>query len=334
MIRRRYFITGVGALVAFPVVVLAQQARKLRRVALILTTSPISEMAGSEPVHPGTKAFLRELRALGYIEGQNILVERRSAEGHSDRFPSIVRELVSLKTDVIVSAGGDSHVRRVKDTTSTVPIVMLDSVEPDKAGLVASLARPGGNVTGLTIVIDSEIEAKRLELLREAIPSLSRVAYIGSKAAWDSPGAQALRRAASVFGVEIVHVEHKPTDYTTAFATIERQRPDAIFASFSSETFANRRAIGEFALRARLPGMFPFSEIAEAGGLMAYGMSVPDLFRRSAHYVDKILKGARPADLPIERPTKFDLVINRRTAEKLGLSISQSLLLRADRVIE
>lgn len=334
MIRRRHFVTAVGVLVAFPPLVLAQQARKLHRVALILTTSPISEMAGSEPVHPGTRAFLQELLARGYIEGQNILVERRSAEGHSERFPSIVRELVSLKTDVIVTAGGDSHIRQVKNAAGTVPIVMLDSVEPDKAGLVASLARPGGNVTGLTITIDPEIEAKRLELLKEAIPSIRRVAYIGTKAAWESPGAQSLRRVASAFRVEISHVEHTPTDYTTAFATIVRQRPDAIFASFSSETFANRRTLGEFALRAKLPGMFPFSEIAEAGGLMSYGMSVPDLFRRAAQYVDSILKGARPADLPVERPRKFDLVLNQRAAKHLGLSIAQSLLLRVDRVIE
>ena len=213
-------------------------------------------------------------------------------------------------------------------------IVMLASQEPDKAGLVASLARPGGNLTGLTIDIGPEIEAKRLELLMEAIPTVRRVAYIGTKALWESLGAQALRRAASAFGVELIHVEHTPTDYTSAFATIERQRPDAVFASFSAETFANRRAIGEFSLKARLAGMFPYSEISEAGGLMSYGMSVPDLFRRSAHYVDKLLKGAKPADLPIERPTKFDLVINRRTASELGLSIPRLVLLRADRVIE
>ena len=334
MMRRRYFITGVGALVVLPAAVLAQQARKLHRVALILTTSPISEMTGIDPVHPGTGAFLRELRALGYTEGQNIVVERRSAEGHFDRFPSIARELVTLKTDVIVVAGGNSHYKQVKDTTSSVPIVMLASQEPEKAGLVASLARPGGNVTGLTIDISPEIDAKRLELLREAIPGLRRVAYIGSKAAWDSAGAQVLRRAASTFGVELTHVESTPTDYTTAFATIERQRPDAVFASFSPETFANRKALAGFTLKARLAGMFPYAEIAEAGGLMSYGMSVPDLFRRSGHYVDKLLKGARPADLPIERPTKFDLVINRKTANQLGLSIPQSVLLRAERVIE
>lgn len=332
--RRRHFIIGFGALVVLPTAVLAQQPRKLHRVALILTTSPISEMAGIEPVHTGTRAFLRELRSLGYTEGENIVVERRSAEGHFDRFPSIVRELVSLKTDVIVAAGGNSHYKQVKDTTSSVPIVMLASSDPDKAGLVASLARPGGNVTGLTIDISPEIEAKRLELLREAMPHLRRVAYIGTKAVWDSPGAHALRRAALVLGVELMHVEHTPTDYTTAFATIERQRPDAIFASFSPETFANRGVLAEFGLKSRLAGMFPYSEIAEAGGLMSYGMSVPDLFRRSAHYVDKILKGAQPAELPIERPTKFDLVINRKTASDLGLSIPQSVLLRADRVIE
>jgi putative tryptophan/tyrosine transport system substrate-binding protein len=334
MMRRRHFITGVGALIAIPAVVLAQQARKQHRVALILTTSHISEMAGPDPVHPGTRAFLRELRTLGYIEGQNIVIERRSAEGQFDRFPSIVGELVRLNVDVIVSAGANSHYRQVKDAANAIPIVMLASQEPDKAGLVASLARPGGNVTGLTIDISPEIEAKRLELLKEAIPGIRRVAYLGTKAAWDSPPAKELRRAAPLFGVELKHVEHTPTDYTTAFAAIERQRPDAIFASFSAETFAHRRTIAEFALKARLAGVFPYQEITEAGGLMSYGMSVPDLFRRSAHYVDKILRGANPGDLPVERPTKFDLVINRKTADELGLSIPQSVLLRADRVIE
>lgn len=333
--RRRHFITWVGTLiVSLPSSVLAQQVRKTRRVALILTTSPISEMAGPEPVHPGVKAFLRELRALGYTEGQNILIERRSAEGHFDRFPSIVRELIGLKTDVIVTPGMTLLYPQVKDAPGSVPIVMVTSQEPDKVGLVASLARPGGNVTGLTVNIDPEIEGKRLELLKEAVPRLRRVAYIGTKTLWESSGAQALRRAGSALGVDIVHVEHTPTDYTAAFATIERQRPDAIFASTSTETFANRQVIGEFALKARIPGMFPHSEIAEAGGLMSYGVNVPDLFRRSAHYVDRILKGARPADLPIERPTKFDLVVNQRTAKELGLSIPQSLLQRADRVIE
>lgn len=332
--RRRDFITWVGVLAAAPTSVLAQPARKVHRVALIATTSPIAELEGPEPVHPGTRAFLRELRALGYTEGQNIVVERRTAEGQFDRYTPIARELVGLKTDVIVAAGDNSHYRQIKDVTSSVPIVMLASQGPDKVGLVASLARPGGNVTGLAIEIGPEIEAKRLELLREILPRVRRVAYIATLERWDSPNAEALRQVASTFGVEIAHVEHTPSDYTSAFATVARQRPDAVFASFSAETFANRRAIGEFARKARLAGVFPYSEIAEAGGLMSLGMSVPDLYRRSAHYVDKILKGARPGDLPIERPTKFDLVINRKAANELGLTIPQSVWLRADRVIE
>jgi putative tryptophan/tyrosine transport system substrate-binding protein len=204
----------------------------------------------------------------------------------------------------------------------------------EKAGLVASLARPGGNLTGLTIDISPEIEAKRLELLKAAIPTLRRIAYLGTNAAWESAATQALRRAARLFGVEVLHVEHIPTDYGAAFAAVTRLQPDAIFASYTPETYAHRQSIAEFALKHRLPGMYPYQEMAEAGGLMSYGMSVPDLFRLSAHYVDKILKGAKPADLPIEQPTKFELVINRRTANALGLDLPQSLLLRADRVVE
>ncbi|MEW6687798.1 MAG: ABC transporter substrate-binding protein [Pseudomonadota bacterium] len=280
------------------------------------------------------RVFLEELRRLGHVEGEGLIVERRSAEGRFERFGEIVAGLAAMRTEVIVCAGDNSLYRRARDAAGGVPIVMIASSEPDRAGLVASLARPGGTVTGLTIDIGPEIEAKRMEILKEALPGASRVAYLARRAAWEHPYALAVRATAKKFGVALVHVEHTPDNYASAFDELERNRPDALFASFSAETFGHRQPIAEFTLRARLPGIFPYREITELGGLMSYGTSAPDLFRKAASYVDRILRGAKPGDLPIERPTRFDFVVNLRTARALGIPLPRSILLRADRVIE
>ena len=333
--RRRIFLAAaVAQLLAAPLTAEAQPAEKMHRVAFILTTSPAAEMAGPEPAHPIVLAFVREMRALGHVEGRNLVLERRSAEGRSERYQSIGAELVQLKTDVIVTAGVGAQVRRMRDATGTIPIVMLGSSEPVEYGLAQSLARPGGNVTGLLASAGSEMGAKRLQLLEEILPNVSRISYLGDKAAWADSFAEAVRRAAKALDIEVLFAEHIPGNLDKTFARIERQNADALFASGATTVYAQRLQIVQFAREARLPDSHLFAEMASAGALMSYGVNAPDLGRRSAHYVDKILKGAKPADLPIEQPVKFDFIINLRTANALGLKIPQSVLLRADRVIE
>ncbi len=332
--KRRDLLAAAGALLAAPLVAEAQPAEKMHRVAFILTTSPAAEMAGAEPAHPITRAFVHEMRTLGYVEGRNLALERRSAEGRAERYQSIGAELVQLKTDVIVTAGVGAQVRRVRDATGTIPIVMLGSSEPVEYGLARSLARPGGNVTGLLASAGSEMGAKRLQLLKEILPQMSRISYLGDEVAWEDSGAETVRRAAKALDIEVLFAEHIPGNLEETFARIARQNPDALFASGATSVYAQRLQIVQFARKARLPDTYLFAEMAVAGALMSYGVNAPDLGRRSAHYVDKILKGAKPGDLPIERPTKFNLVINLRTAKALGIKIPPMSLLRADRVIE
>jgi len=330
-------VTSVVAvlLLAAPLSAGAQQIRKVHRVGLIFTTSPVSEMVGPEPVHPSARAFVDGLRALGYIEGQNLILERRSAEGRFERFGEIVAELVRLKADVIV-APGDLIPRAAMAITTTVPIVMTTSTDPVREGLVQSLARPGGNITGLTLTPAPEIEAKRVELLREVLPGLSRVAYLASKddRDWHSPAGQSLQAAAQALGVTLVLAEHTSQQFTEAFTLISRARVQALLVAASPPAFAGRALVVDFATRSQLPSMFAFREPVELGGLMSYGVNVADNFRRAATYVDKMLKGAKPADLPVEQPTKFELVVNLKTAKALGLAVPVSVLTRADQVIE
>ena len=333
--RRREFIALVGSALAWPIAARAQQAEKVFRVGLVLTTAPGSEMVGPDPIYPPTRAFVHALRDLGYIEGRNLVLERRSAEGRFERFGDIVAELVRLKVDVIVT-GGNPPARAAKAVTTTVPIVAVAVADPVADGLVQSLARPGGNVTGLTIRVGSESEAKRLQLLKEMLPGVSRVAYLGSKENkdWEGPWGESVRTAAQALSVTLALAEHTPRQYADAFTVISRARAEALFVGPGPVAYADRALIVDFATRARLPSSFAFRESVELGGLMSYGVSVVDLFRRSATYVDKILKGAKPADLPVEQPTKFELVINLKTAKALGLTVPPSLLARADEVIE
>jgi putative ABC transport system substrate-binding protein len=260
-------------------------------------------------------------------------LERRSAEGTFERFAPIVAELVSLNVDVIV-VSSTPLAQRAREVTTAVPIVLGVSTDPVGSGLAQSLARPGGNVTGLTADVGPEIQGKRLELLKGAVPRASRVAFLGTKKLWDVVYETSLKAGAQALGLTVFLVEHTPTEYAGAFALIGRERPDALFVANSSENFAQRQLIVNFATSNRLPNIHAFRQSVEVGGLMSYGVNVTDLFRRAAGYVDKILKGAKPGDLPIEQPTKFELVINLKAAKALALTIPPSLLQRADQVIE
>jgi putative ABC transport system substrate-binding protein len=311
----------------------AQPPPVAHRVGLVFVASPIAQMAGTEPVHPSVRAFVHELRRRGYVEGRNFVLERRSAEGRSERLDGILADLLRLDMDVIVVAGNDVP-RIAMRMTRTVPIVMASSRSPVEAGLVASLARPDGNVTGLSIDGGPDTEARRLELLTQALPRISRVAFLGTRNDWDEPLGQATRAAAKTLGVALGHAEVTLGQYDDAFAALLRDRPDAVFVANSASNYAHRHRIADFALSSRLPAIHPFREIVEVGGLMSYGANVPDLYRRAAGYVDRILKGARPRDLPVEQPTKFDLAVNLKTATVLGITIPQSLLLLADELLQ
>jgi putative ABC transport system substrate-binding protein len=332
---RRMFIASVGAFAATPLPTGAQQRDKVYRVGLIFTTSPVAEVSGSEPSHPSARAFVHELRALGYREGQNLVLAARSAEGKFERFPEIVAELIGLKADVILIVGQRTLAFAAKKATTTVPIVIANAFfDVVESGLVSTLARPGGNITGLTATVGPEIEAKRVELLKAALPEIRRVAFLGMRTDWDDQFGKSIQAAARQLGVTLLHAAHTPNEYADAFAAVVRERPDAVLVANSPVNFANRRLIVDFTAKSRLPGIYSRLEYVEAGGLISYGVHVPHLFRRAATFVDKILKGAKPADLPLEQPTRFELSINLKVAKSLGLAIPQSLLIRADHVIE
>jgi putative ABC transport system substrate-binding protein len=290
-------------------------------------------MSGPSP-HRIVKFFLEALKDLGYVEGRNLILERRSAEGRLEEIPNVVAEVVRLKVDVIVSST-NAITRAAKDATTTLPIVMFAGAAPVEAGLVAHLARPGGNVTGISADLGGALHGKRLELLKEAVPRISRVAFLGHPLVWDAPPAQNVRAMARSLGLTLFLAAYTSgTDVTPAFPIITRERADAIFVAGSPTTAYYRRQIIEFANANRLPACFVNREAVDEGALMYYGSHDPDLMRLTAVYVDKILKGAQPRDLPIEQPSKFQLVINLKTAKTLGLTIPPSLLQRADQVIE
>jgi putative ABC transport system substrate-binding protein len=277
------------------------------------------------------KAFRQGLRDLGYVEGQSIRFEERWAQGRPDRLPGLAAELVRLQVVVVVTGGGEAA-RAAKQATATVPIVMATGSDPVKRGIVESLARPGGNVTGVSS-ISSELMAKRIELLRELLPKISRVAILWDETPNARMSVQELEAAARAFGIGIHTVGVRgPNDFARAFSEAGGDR--AVIVVASSSMFTERKRIADLALKHRLPTALGAREYVEAGGLFSYSVNYPDQFRRAASYVDKILKGAKPADLPIEQPTKFELVINLKTAKALGLTIPPSLLQRANQVIE
>jgi putative ABC transport system substrate-binding protein len=310
----------------------AQQSSRVYRVALVYTTSSIAELSGPEPVHPGARAFVHALRDLGYVEGRNLILERRSAEGKFERFPDIIRELISAKMDVIVTLA-NAATRAAKELTQTVPIVMVAGVNPVEAGLVQSLARPGGNITGLTVDTGPEIVGKRLQLLKALLPRNARVAFLASREEVEADGKQ-ITEAATKLGLKLLFAEHSPTQYAEAFAHVSRERADAMQVAQSAQNFGHRQEIVDFAARNRLPTIYPNREYADIGGLIAYGVEIAEVSRRTVQYIDRILKGANPASLPVERPNKFALVINLGTAKTLGLTIPPLLIQQADELIK
>ncbi len=304
----------------------AQQPAKIPRIGYLGTNFPTTNPARIE-------AFRQGLRELGYVEGKNIVIEWRYAEGKADRLPGLAAELVRLKVDVIVTAG-PAPTRPAKEATVTIPIVMAQVNDPVANGFVASLARPGGNITGLS-TLAPEISGKQLELLKEIVPKLSRVAVFGTST---NPGnAQQLREtelAARAFGVKLQYLDVLgPKDIETAFQEARKGRAEAVLGLGGPVLNSQRKQIADLAIKSRLPAIFPQSEYVEAGGLITYGVSNTDLFRRAATYVDRILKGTKPADLPVEQPTKFELIINLKAAKQIGLTIPPNVLARADKVI-
>ena len=281
------------------------------------------------------EAFRQGLRELGYVEGQNIAIEWRSAEGKADQLPGLAAELVRLKVDAIVT-GGAGATRPAKEATSTIPIVMAQDSDPVESGFVTSLSRPGGNITGLS-TLHPEISVKRLEILKEVLPRLSRVAFFGTSTwAGNAHGLRETEMAARTLAVNLQYLDvSRPKDFEIAFQAARKGQAEAVvMVVWGPLLNPRRKEIAELATKSRLPTIYRERQHVEAGGLMAYGPDIPDLFRRAAIYVDKILKGAKPADLPVEQPTKFELVINLKTAKALGLTIPQTLLLRADEVIQ
>jgi putative ABC transport system substrate-binding protein len=326
---RRAFIAAVtGSLLAAP---LAAEGQTAARVALI---GYLGSSAPSVEPHY-VEAFRTELLRLGYVEGRHITIAYRWAEGQDERLPSLAAELVRLKPDVIVTTGTPGAFA-AKHATKTIPVVMASAGDPVRSGLVASLAHPGGNVTGMT-VLGPELEGKRLGLLKQAVPRISRVAVL-----WNSANPairfyyEETQKAASVLHLTLDPVVEvrRADDFEGAFATITKGRPDALVVLADRLLLAHRGRIVEFAVARRLPGMYAYREYADAGGLMAYSPSNIELFRSAAQYVDKILKGAKPQDLPVQEPSKFELVINLKAAKALRLTIPPSLLQRADQVIE
>jgi putative ABC transport system substrate-binding protein len=330
MMNRRRFLQAVSvSVLAAPLAAAAaQQAGKVPRIGFLGVTSPSDRPSLLD-------AFRQGLRELGWVEGQNIAIDYRYAEGRLDRLPDLAAELVRLKVDIIVSFGTQG-VTAARNATETIPIVMIAVRDPVGTGLIASLAHPGGNVTGVSGSPGLEIVAKQLELLKETVPKIRRVAILSNPTnAYHQLAIKEVTVAARSLGVRLQLLEARgPAEFDGAFAAMAAERVEALLV-VSDVIFNNHRArLADLAARSRLPAAYGVRESVEAGGLMSYGTSFLDLHRRSAAYVDKILKGVRPADLPVEQPTKFELVINLKTARALGLTIPQSLLRQADQVIE
>jgi len=323
---RRVFLATAGiGLVSAPAIARAQQAGKVYRIGFLSLQSRLTST---------TEAFQQGLRELGYVEGRNLIIEYRWADRKEERLPELAADLVRLKVDVIVTAAAPT-VEAARRATSTIPIVMAAAADPVGSGLVASLARPGANVTGLS-ALSTELTGKRLQLARELVPKATRVAVLAHRStSATSLFLEEMRAAAQHIGVQLVVQEvYEAGDLTGAFAAMQRERAQALIVQVTPFSADNAKRIVELAAQQSLPAMYDVRSFVEAGGLVSYGPSLPEMFRRAAFYVDKILEGAKAADLSVEQPAKFELVINLKTAKTLGLSIPQSLLGRADQVIQ
>jgi len=325
---RRQMIVALSGAAAWPIAARAQQMGKVPRIGYLGSSSPSLEPHFVE-------AFRQKLRELGHIEGENIAIEYRWAEGQDRRLPELATELVRLQPNVIVTAGTPGALAAMQ-ATKTIPIVMASSGDPVGAGLVTSLARPGGHVTGFTIV-GPQIEGKRLDLLKEAVPELSRVAVLWNPSYPASVSYfNTIENAGRTLRISLDPVAEvrRANELDNAFFAIASARPRALLVVADRFLLAHRKRIVEFAVAKRLPGMFPYREYVEAGGLMSYAPSNIELFRGAATYVDKILKGAKPGDLPVQEPTKLELIVNLKTSKAIGLTVPESFLLRADELIE
>jgi ABC-type uncharacterized transport system substrate-binding protein len=328
MIRRREFITGfAGAAAAWPCVVRAQHATKHYRIGMLETTSPTLNAAN-------LNAFRQRLQELGYIEGRNLVIDYRSAEGRPDRFPALATELVNLKADLITTRGTPAALA-AKGATRTIPVVLAAIGEAVDTGVVASLAHPGGNITGLSSFI-ADVVSKRLELLSEMVQNVRRIGRLSdsnnpvSRLEWDN-----ILKAARPLRIEAYQLDVRRTeDFGPAFEFAVSQQADALIIGIDDIVRANMPIVIELTARHRLPAIYSAREYVEIGGLMSFGVNYPDLMRRVADYVDRIFKGSKPSDLPIEQPTKVEFVINHKTAKSLGLNVPPTLLARADEVIE
>src|SRR5262245_411104 len=311
-----------------PLAVEAQQTGKVPRIGFLSLTSP-----SDRP--PLLEAFRQTLRERGWVEGQNIVVDYRYAEDRVDRLPNLAAELVRLKVDLIVASAGTQAATAAKNATETIPIVMIYVRDPVGTGLIASLARPGGNVTGVSGSAGLEMFAKQLELLKETVPKIRRVALLSNPDnAYHQLAIREVNVAARSLGAELQLLEARgPNEFDGVFAAMAKERVGALFVMSDAIFSSHQTRLVDLAARSRLPAAYGIREYVEAGGLMSYGPSILDSYRRAAAYVDKILKGAKPADLPVEQPTKFELVINLKTAKALGLAMPQSVLVRADEII-
>jgi ABC-type uncharacterized transport system substrate-binding protein len=324
--RRRFLMTSLAGALAAPFAVEAEQAQKVPTVGSLVSQS---EALGGAPL-----AALRQgLHELGYVDGQNITVVARYADGQFERFPALVTEMIALKVDVIVTSGPQAS-RAVKQATDTLPVVLAVISDPVAEGLVQSLARPGGNITGIAFQ-NPELTVKRLELLKQVIPKAARIAALSDSTLGRSGGLPELQAAARSLGLELQILEVRgPADFDAAFRSARTWRAEGLVVLASPLLSAYRRSLVDLAARSRLPATYEFRTFVEEGGLMSYGPNSIDMYRRSATYVDKILKGAKPGDLPVEQAARFALVINLKTAKALGLTIPLSLLARADQIIE
>ena len=326
---RRTFIRGVvGNVLAASLAAKAQQPGKTYRLGYLSTPT-------RQSVERVVEALLRKLRELGWVEGQNLIIEYRWAEGNVERLPELAAELVRLKVDIIVAPAGSAALA-ARNATRTIPIVTIFAGDPVELGLVTSLGRPGGNVTGTTFTPSPQLFAKQLQILKEAVPRVSRVAFLLNPADTSfAPQIKEVEVAARSLGIRLQRLETRGLEeLDSAFAAMARERADALLVLAGSTFLAYRTRLAELAIKGRLPMMCSFREMVEAGGLMSYAVNMVDFIGRAAVYIDKILKGAKPADLAMEQPSNFELVINLKTAKALGLTIPQSLLLRADEVIQ
>lgn len=336
---RRLVLAGIGAasigvlaLVA-PQASFAQSTQNIRRVGFIATISPVAELAGPEPANPFNRGFLHGLREHGYVAGRNVQLELRSLEGKPERLEPLVAEFVRLKVEVVFIPS-PLLVGRAHKAAPHMPIVTLVGPDLLATGQVRSHARPAGNVTGPMPDVEDDVEYKRLELLLELAPRAKRVAYIGTEAEWSRRYVLNVRAAAKRLGLDFIHVDSGYGDFAPAFARVRQERFDALVVERSSRAYGRRQEVGALAAKSGMPSSCSQGELVEHGCLMSYGPDVPDLGRRAGGYVAKILKGAKPGELPVEAPTKHELTINLRTAKALGIAIPQAVLLRATRVIE